>query len=51
MAGPPEAVADALIGFVKLGFTAFNLTPAGPAAGEQARRLAQEVIPAVRAAA
>jgi alkanesulfonate monooxygenase SsuD/methylene tetrahydromethanopterin reductase-like flavin-dependent oxidoreductase (luciferase family) len=51
LAGPPDAVADALIGFVKLGFTAFNLTPAGPGTDEQAQRLAGEVIPAVRAAA
>jgi len=50
LAGPPGAVADTLAGFVKRGFTAFNLTPAGPAADEQAHRLAAEVIPAVRAA-
>jgi alkanesulfonate monooxygenase SsuD/methylene tetrahydromethanopterin reductase-like flavin-dependent oxidoreductase (luciferase family) len=47
--GPPDAVTDQLIGFVKLGFTAFNFQPVGPDRGEQMERLAREVIPAVRA--
>lgn len=49
VSGPPAAVAEELIGFVKLGFTALSLTPDGPGHGEQAERLAREVIPAVRA--
>lgn len=48
--GPPEAVAETLAGFVKLGFTAMNLAPAGPGRAEQTERLAREVIPHVRAA-
>ena len=48
--GPPDAVTDQLIGFVKLGFTAFNFQPAGPDRSEQMERLAREVMPAVRAA-
>ncbi len=47
--GPPDAVTDQLIGFVKLGFTAFNFQPVGPDRGEQMERLAREVMPAVRA--
>lgn len=47
--GPPGAVAEALAGFVKLGFTAMNLSPAGPDPAEQAERLAREVIPEVKA--
>jgi hypothetical protein len=49
VSGSPEAVAEQLIGFVKLGFTALSLAPDGPAHDEQAERLAREVIPAVRA--
>jgi alkanesulfonate monooxygenase SsuD/methylene tetrahydromethanopterin reductase-like flavin-dependent oxidoreductase (luciferase family) len=47
---PPEAVAARLIGFMELGFTAFNFIAAGPGVAEQQERLATEVIPAVRAA-
>ena len=47
--GPPDAVAEQLLGFVELGFTAFNFIPFGPGKDEQAERLAREVIPAVRA--
>jgi probable F420-dependent oxidoreductase len=50
VSGPPAAVAEQLIGFVKLGFTALSVTPDGPGRAEQAERLAREVIPAVRAA-
>jgi alkanesulfonate monooxygenase SsuD/methylene tetrahydromethanopterin reductase-like flavin-dependent oxidoreductase (luciferase family) len=49
VSGGPAAVADELIGFTKLGFTAMNFLPAGPAPDEQAERLAREVIPVVRA--
>jgi alkanesulfonate monooxygenase SsuD/methylene tetrahydromethanopterin reductase-like flavin-dependent oxidoreductase (luciferase family) len=50
VSGPPEQVADRLIGFVGLGFTAFNLKLVGSDAAEQIDRLAREVIPAVRQA-
>jgi alkanesulfonate monooxygenase SsuD/methylene tetrahydromethanopterin reductase-like flavin-dependent oxidoreductase (luciferase family) len=48
VSGPPEAVSEQLIGFVRLGFTAFNFQPIGPDRSEQVERLAHEVIPAVR---
>jgi probable F420-dependent oxidoreductase len=47
----PARVADQLLGFVRLGFTAFNVKPVGPGRAEQIERLAREVVPAVRAAA
>src|SRR6266508_3468999 len=49
VAGLPEAMAERLIGFAKLGFTAVNFCPVGPNQDEQAQRLAREVIPEVRA--
>jgi alkanesulfonate monooxygenase SsuD/methylene tetrahydromethanopterin reductase-like flavin-dependent oxidoreductase (luciferase family) len=48
--GTPDAVCEQLIGFTRLGFTAFNFQPAGPDRAEQIERLAKEVIPIVRAA-
>ena len=48
--GPPDAVAERLLGFLELGFTALNFIPSGPDPAEQAERLAREVLPAVRAA-
>jgi len=48
--GPPGAVADALAGFAKLGFTAMNLAPGGADPAEQTERLTREVIPQVKAA-
>jgi probable F420-dependent oxidoreductase len=51
VSGPPDAVAERLLDFVKLGFTAMNFIPAGPGKAEQRERLAREVIPAVRAGA
>ncbi len=51
VSGPPDAVADRLVEFTKIGFTAFNVMPAGPDPATQVERLAREVIPAVRAAA
>jgi alkanesulfonate monooxygenase SsuD/methylene tetrahydromethanopterin reductase-like flavin-dependent oxidoreductase (luciferase family) len=51
VAGSPAQVTGQLLSFVKLGFTAFNFTLAGPGTREQAERLAREVIPAVRAGA
>ncbi len=51
VSGPPASVAEQLIGFTRLGFTALSLTPVGPGPTEQAERLACEVMPAVTAAA
>jgi probable F420-dependent oxidoreductase len=49
--GPPEAVAERLVGFLELGFTALSLIPLGPGEREQVERLAREVVPALRAGA
>jgi probable F420-dependent oxidoreductase len=51
VSGPPDAVAERLVEFTQLGFTAFNFLPVGADQGEQAERLAREVIPSVRDAA
>jgi probable F420-dependent oxidoreductase len=51
VAGSPAELAERLLGFVALGFTALNFLPVGPDQDEQAERLAREVLPAVRAAA
>jgi probable F420-dependent oxidoreductase len=51
VSGPSGAVAERMIGFLELGFTAMNLMPTGSGQDEQAERLAREVIPEVRAAA
>ncbi len=48
--GSPDAVAEQLIGFTKLGFSAMNFQPWGPGRDEQIERLATEVIPAVKQA-
>jgi alkanesulfonate monooxygenase SsuD/methylene tetrahydromethanopterin reductase-like flavin-dependent oxidoreductase (luciferase family) len=48
ISGPPGAVAEELLGFVEIGFTAFNFIPFGQGKDEQVERLAREVIPAVR---
>ncbi len=50
VSGSAGTVAERLLSFVGIGFTAVNLMPTGPGADEQAERLAREVIPAVRAA-
>ena len=50
VSGSPDAVAEQLIGFLELGFTALNFIPTGPDPAEQAERLAREVLPTVRAA-
>jgi len=47
--GPPDKIAGALLRYVGLGFTAFNLMTAGEHAEDQVDRLAAEVLPAVRA--
>jgi alkanesulfonate monooxygenase SsuD/methylene tetrahydromethanopterin reductase-like flavin-dependent oxidoreductase (luciferase family) len=51
VSGSPDAVADRLAALVALGFGALNLMPSGPGGSEQVERLAEEVLPAVRAAA
>jgi probable F420-dependent oxidoreductase len=51
VSGSADAVAEQLVGFLRLGFTALSVTPAGPGSGEQVERFAAEVVPAVRAAA
>jgi alkanesulfonate monooxygenase SsuD/methylene tetrahydromethanopterin reductase-like flavin-dependent oxidoreductase (luciferase family) len=51
VSGSAEALTDRLVSFTAMGFTAFNLCPAGPGEDEQVERLAREVIPAVRSAA
>lgn len=48
--GTPSAVAEQLVGFTRLGFSAMNFQPLGPGREEQIERLATEVIPAVRGA-
>ncbi len=47
--GSPEQIAAQLAHFVAIGFAGFNLMPAGREIGEQLRRIAAEVLPAVRA--
>ena len=49
VSGPPERVADRLLGFTKMGFTALNLIAQGPAEQDQVEQLAVEVLPGVRA--
>ena len=49
VSGPPDAVADQLVGFTRLGFAAFNFIPSGSDPWAQMERLSKEVIPAVRA--
>jgi alkanesulfonate monooxygenase SsuD/methylene tetrahydromethanopterin reductase-like flavin-dependent oxidoreductase (luciferase family) len=49
VAGSPEEVAEQLLSFIGLGFTAMNFSPTGPGTDEQIERLAREVLPMVRA--
>jgi alkanesulfonate monooxygenase SsuD/methylene tetrahydromethanopterin reductase-like flavin-dependent oxidoreductase (luciferase family) len=51
VAGSPDAVAERLLGFRRLGFDALSLIPVGPGEREQAERLGRDVLPALRAAA
>jgi alkanesulfonate monooxygenase SsuD/methylene tetrahydromethanopterin reductase-like flavin-dependent oxidoreductase (luciferase family) len=51
VSGSANEVAERLVGFTKLGFSAFNFMLSGADQDEQAERLAREVVPAVRAAA
>jgi alkanesulfonate monooxygenase SsuD/methylene tetrahydromethanopterin reductase-like flavin-dependent oxidoreductase (luciferase family) len=49
VAGPPTAIAEHILAFTTIGFTAFSISLAGPGTPQQAEQLAHEVIPAVRA--
>jgi probable F420-dependent oxidoreductase len=49
--GPPEAVVEQLHAFAKLGFTAFNIMPAGPDVNEQLQLLGRHVLPELDRAA
>ena len=40
VAGSPEEVAEQLLSFIGLGFTAMNFSPTGPGTDEQIERLA-----------
>ncbi|WP_157254095.1 LLM class flavin-dependent oxidoreductase [Nonomuraea typhae] len=48
LAGSPAFLADTLLSFGRMGFTAINLLPTGPGTAEQIERLALEVLPALR---
>lgn len=47
--GSPKRMTEQLLGFAALGFTAMNFSPAGDEPERQVERLAQEVLPTVRA--
>jgi alkanesulfonate monooxygenase SsuD/methylene tetrahydromethanopterin reductase-like flavin-dependent oxidoreductase (luciferase family) len=49
VAGEPDAVIERLVTFVRAGFTSLSLWPIGDE-GEQLSRLAEEIVPHVRAA-
>lgn len=51
VSGRSDQIAERLLGFVDMGFTAFNFIPSGPDTADQIDRLSHEVIPAVRAGA
>jgi probable F420-dependent oxidoreductase len=48
VAGGPDEVVERLRALLDLGFSAMNLMPSGPDAGEQTERLATEVLPVLR---
>ncbi len=50
VSGPPDAVAERLLEFARMGFSALNFIVAGPGDDEQTERIARDVIPAVRSA-
>jgi alkanesulfonate monooxygenase SsuD/methylene tetrahydromethanopterin reductase-like flavin-dependent oxidoreductase (luciferase family) len=51
VAGPPDALVERFLGYVKSGFTAFSVALSGPDTDAQREVFARQVIPAVRAAA
>ena len=48
IAGPAESITDQLIGFTGLGFTSFNLVPAGADRMDQIELLGRDVLPVLR---
>jgi hypothetical protein len=46
--GPATKIADGLWHYIKLGFTAFNLSPTGDNPATQLELLAAKVLPALR---
>lgn len=50
VAGAPAAIAEQLFGFLELGFDGVNLKVGGPDSTSAVELLAQEVLPALRAA-
>jgi probable F420-dependent oxidoreductase len=48
VAGPAEQIAERLRGFAQVGFTAFNVIPAGPSASDQLERISAELFPLLR---
>jgi len=48
IAGPADSITEQLIGFTGLGFTSFNLVPAGADRLDQIERLGRDVLPALR---
>ncbi len=50
LSGPAGALVERLVGLTELGFSGFNLIPAGPDRLQQVDRLGREVLPALRTA-
>ena len=50
MTGAPAALTEQLLGFLELGFDGVNLKVGGPDSTSSVELLAQEVLPALRAA-
>jgi alkanesulfonate monooxygenase SsuD/methylene tetrahydromethanopterin reductase-like flavin-dependent oxidoreductase (luciferase family) len=48
--GEGDRLVESLVDFVAVGFTAFNLKPAGPGYDDQVEWLARDIVPAARAA-
>ena len=51
IAGPADSIVEQLIGFTELGFSSFNVVPAGADKMDQIERLGRDVLPALRKAA
>jgi probable F420-dependent oxidoreductase len=47
LAGSPGQVAERIAGFARAGFTTFNFLPIGGSTGDDAERLARDVLPSV----
>jgi alkanesulfonate monooxygenase SsuD/methylene tetrahydromethanopterin reductase-like flavin-dependent oxidoreductase (luciferase family) len=50
VSGTVDEVTRRLLGFIELGFSSMNFMPVGPEEGEQRERLAEDVLPSLRAA-